>query len=89
MSAILSIEATPNPYAVLVRLARPLVEGVGRSYYSAEEAAADPLAARLFAVSGVSALFFVQDRITVARHTRAKADEVLAAVRAVLEDFFA
>lgn len=87
MSVVLGVEATPNPYANVFRLrqARP---GVGVSFYSAEEAAAEPLAARLFAVPGVRAVFWVSDRVTVARSPKTPLEpwrtEVIAALEAAL-----
>jgi nicotinamide mononucleotide (NMN) deamidase PncC len=80
---------TPNPDAGKFTVGRTLVEGRrGRTFSSAEAAAGDPLAARLFAEPGVKAVFVVADFVTVTKDAAASwadlAPRVQAALRKVL-----
>ncbi|MBN8596945.1 MAG: NifU N-terminal domain-containing protein [Planctomycetes bacterium] len=75
-------QETPNPGAVKVVLEGPIspLEGRGgapRSYRSAEAAAADPLAARLFRVNGVENVLISTDWLTVGK----KADAAWKSVK--------
>lgn len=65
MPKIAEIEPTPNPHARRFTLREPLTLGVTRSFESAEEALADPLAAALFAVPHVRSVFYVDTYLTV------------------------
>lgn len=58
---------TPNPNAMKFTLDRPVSQSGSRTFASAEEAAADPLAAGLFAVPGVKMVFFLNDFVTVTK----------------------
>ncbi len=85
----IEIESTPNPLAAKFVLGQGTLGSEGRTYFTADAAAADPLARRLFAVEGVRALFMVDDFITVTRAEDTAWDdiveEVLCAIREELE----
>jgi len=63
----ISVEGTPNPHAAKFVLDRDVPGEGSRSYFDAESAADDPLAARLFEVDGVRALLIVENFITVTK----------------------
>ena len=85
----IEVVGTPNPSAVKFVLDTNALGPDSRSYFSAEEAAGDALARRIFAVEGVRALFMVDDFITVTRAADATWDdmveEVLCAIREELK----
>ncbi len=70
-------QATPNPNALKCVLdkavARPDAGGTGggadaaRSYFTREQASADPVAAALFAIEGVTNVLIVKDWVTVSK----------------------
>ena len=65
MPKIAEIERTPNPNAMKFILREPLTWGISRSYDSADAAKEDALAATLFAIPGVTNVFYVDHWITV------------------------
>ncbi len=65
MPKIADIEDTPNPNAVKFVLKDRLTWGTARSFASAESAAADPLAAKLFAIPHVVNVYYMDKWITV------------------------
>ena len=68
MGAEVRFQPTPNPNAGTFSADRQIVAGrASRSYYSAAQAAGDPLAAQLFEVEGVASLFMVEDFVTVTK----------------------
>jgi len=77
MPKIDNIEETPNPNAVKFILREPVTAGTTRSFHSAEEAAADPLAGPLFAVGEVSSVFYMDKMITVEKSDEADWDDLL------------
>jgi len=59
---------TPNPDAMKFIADRRLVEGrESKSYYNSAQAAADPVAAAVFALEGVQSVFMADDFLTVTR----------------------
>lgn len=60
-------EATPNPATLKFLPGRVVLDGGPREYRSAEEAAESPLAAALFAIPGVTGVFFGYDFVTVTK----------------------
>lgn len=65
---IVRFQATPNPNAGKFVVSRPVVEGkASKSFYSAAQAASEPVAAALFGLDGVQSLFMVDDFITVTK----------------------
>ena len=65
MPKIAEIEDTPNPNAVKFVLKDRLTWGTACSFDSAESAAADPLAAQLFAIPHVVNVYYMDKWITV------------------------
>jgi NFU1 iron-sulfur cluster scaffold homolog, mitochondrial len=65
MPKIADIEDTPNPNAVKFVLKDRLTWGTARSFNSVESAAADPLAAKLFAIPHVVNVYYTDKWITV------------------------
>ena len=81
-------EATPNP-EVLKFLPGKTVLGEGtRDFRSPEEAAASPLAAELFEVTGVTRVFFGPDFITVGKHEAVDWPLLKAPILAAIMDHF-
>lgn len=61
-------QPTPNPDAMKFTADRRLVEGrESKSFYSAAQAAANPVAAAVFALDGVQSVFMADDFLTVTR----------------------
>jgi len=79
-------QATPNPNAGKFITGRAVVEGkASKSYYSAAQAAAEPVAAALFALDGVASLFMVEDFITVTKKPEADWSGLVPAVIEAIE----
>ncbi len=82
----IQIQPTPNPNAhkytaVGLHFTGPL------NASTAEEAAAHPLAARLFALENVYNVFLVQDFVTVNKVAEAAWEEVDGNVQTIIEEF--
>jgi Fe-S cluster biogenesis protein NfuA len=60
-------ETTPNPNTLKFLPGRTLADGGSHDFRTAEEAEASPLANRLFAIDGVTGVFFGSDFLTVTR----------------------
>lgn len=61
-------QPTPNPNAGKFVCGRTVVEGKSsRSFYNAEQAAGEPIAAALFELDGVASIFMVEDFVTVTK----------------------
>ena len=60
-------EETPNPATLKFIPGRAVLPGDTRDYRSPDEAAASPLASRIFAVEGVTGVFLGSDFITVTK----------------------
>ncbi len=79
-------QATPNPNAMKFTADRRVVEGrESRSYYSAAQAGADPVAAAVFALDGVESVFMADDFVTVTRTAGADWAELGPRVIAAVE----
>ena len=65
-------EATPNPATLKFLPGKPVLAAGTREFRSNEDAAASPLAARLFALQGVASVFFGEDFVAV---TKSPAEE--------------
>ncbi|NJD10774.1 MAG: scaffolding protein [Gemmatimonadetes bacterium] len=86
MAADVRFQPTPNPNAGKFSVGRAVVEGkASRSWYSAAQAASDPLAAELFAVDGVASLFMVEDFVTVTKRPDAQWPQLAPRVIAALQ----
>jgi hypothetical protein len=79
-------QPTPNPNAGKFIANRSLVEGKSsRSFYNAEQAAADPVANALFDVEGVASIFMVEDFVTVTKQADADWSELIPRVIETME----
>jgi hypothetical protein len=77
------IQPTPNPNALKFVLDRDVSEHPA-SFFNAQAAREHPLAAKLFAVSGVSSLLLLGDFITVNKSPEAAWTPIKRGVRDVL-----
>lgn len=82
---VAEVQSTPNPNALKFVLTRPVADRP-ISFFNAEAAASHPLAAKLFAVPGVSSLLLLNDFVTVNRRPEAKWSDIKRAVRKILAD---
>ena len=71
MPVKISTTPTPNPNAMKFTLDRTLVDKGSKTFDSAAEAAANPLAAALFGVPGVKSVFLLNSFITVTKDAAA------------------
>jgi hypothetical protein len=80
------VKATPNPNAMKfvvpdVRFAAP------SSFASPQAAAANPLAAALFALDGVYNVFMAQDFVTVNKRPDVAWDSLSASITRIVEEY--
>jgi NFU1 iron-sulfur cluster scaffold homolog, mitochondrial len=80
MPKIADIEDTPNPNAVKFVLKDRLTWGTACSFDSAESAAADPLASKLFAIPHVVNVYYMDKWITVTQDGEADWPELVRKV---------
>lgn len=85
MSLAVQVQGTPNPNAAKFVLDRSLLGDEGRTFFDAEAAAGHPLAARLFEVEGVRALFMVDNFITVTKADGAAWDDLVEPIRMAIQ----
>jgi hypothetical protein len=79
-------QPTPNPNAGKFTVDRRVVAGdASRSFYAAEQAAGEPLAAALFAVDGVASVFMADDFVTVMKRPDADWSDLVPDVIAAIE----
>lgn len=79
-------QATPNPNAGKFIVGRTVVEGrSSRSFHTAEQAAADPVASALFALDGVASIFMVEDFVTVTKQADADWSDLIPRVTSTLD----
>jgi hypothetical protein len=79
-------QPTPNPNAGKFIADRTIVDGkASRSFYNAEQAAADPVAGALFELAGVASIFMVEDFVTVTKQPDADWSELIPDVTDVME----
>ncbi len=82
----IQVEGTPNPNAAKFVLATGGFGSDSRTFFSAVDAASDPLAERLFEIQGVRALFMVENFITVTRSEDTAWDEILEEVLCAIRE---
>ena len=80
---VIEIQPTPNPNAVKMMLDRA-VSQQPMSFFNASAAQDHPLAAKLFAIEGVSTLLLLGDFITINKSPQAKWADITAKATAVL-----
>jgi hypothetical protein len=77
------IQPTPNPNAAKFILDKTIAQQP-TSFFNAAAAAEHPIAAKLFAIDGVSSLLLLGDFVTVNKMPEAKWAQINARVKAVL-----
>ena len=82
----IQVEGTPNPNAAKFVLVHGGLGSDSRSFFSAADAAGDPLARRLFEIRGVRALFMVENFITVTRSEDMAWDEIVEEALCVIRE---
>lgn len=85
MSLAVQVQGTPNPNAAKFVLDQSLLGDEGRTFFDAKAAAGHPLAARLFEVEGVRALFMVDNFITVTKADGAAWDDLVEPIRMAIQ----
>ncbi len=81
-------EATPNPASLKFIPGRTVLGDGTREFHSTDDAAASPLAQALFAVDGVSAVFFAGDFLTVTKTDDADWAHIKPALLGAIMDFY-
>ena len=81
-------EPTPNPEVLKFLPGRDVLGDGTRDFRSPEEAAASPLAAEIFEVTGVTRVFFGPDFITVGKHAAVDWPMLKAPILAAIMDHF-
>jgi Fe-S cluster biogenesis protein NfuA len=84
-------ERTPNPNSIKWVLGRPVVDGAASAQFDAAPSpAVSPLAARLFAIEGVTGVFLASNFVTVTRRPEVEwtdlAQPIVDAIKACLGD---
>ena len=86
-SIAIEILSTPNPDALMFRLEEVLVPRGSFEFASAREAEEAPLAAALFALSGVAGVLVASNFVTVTRSEGTAWKDLSASVQQALRDF--
>jgi len=84
-SPSIQVQGTPNPNAAKFVLGRSVLGDEGRTFFDAKAAAENPLAAKLFEVEGVRALFMVDNFITVTKAEAAAWDDLVEPIRMAIQ----
>lgn len=87
MADSVEFQPTPNPNAGKFTLGRTVTPSdASRSYFTPEEAAADPLARAIMALDGVRSVFMVSDFVTVSKTPAADWDTLAPRVKNAIEE---
>ena len=81
-------EATPNPATLKFLPGRPVMESGTANFPTREDAAASPLASRLYEIGGVEGVFFGADFVTVTKADDRDWDWLKAPVLGVIAEHF-
>ena len=81
-------QSTPNPNAMKFTLDQALTTGSSRTFASEAEAAADPLAQKIFALGGIRQVFFLNNFITVNRDGTTEWSELTPKIEAAIRAQF-
>lgn len=82
-------EGTPNPNAVKFSLDRPATDKRSETFRAGSDPADSPLGARIFALDGVTNVFLTANFVSVTKEPDVDWDELLPAVIAEIEAFYA
>ena len=83
--AKISTHPTPNPNSLKITRGDRFIESGLESFSSVSEAGDHPLGAPLIAIDGVANVFIVPDFLTITKTPGSRWDDVLSAVKSVLE----
>ncbi|MDG1430052.1 MAG: NifU family protein [Paracoccaceae bacterium] len=81
-------ESTPNPATLKFLPGQTVLEIGTADFPTSEGAAASPLATRIFAVSGVTGVFFGQDFVTVTKADDVEWDHIKPAILGAIMEHF-
>lgn len=81
-------EATPNPEVLKFLPGQPVLGEGARDFRDPDDAQASPLAAELFAITGVNRVFYGPDFITVGKHASVDWPYLKAPILAAIMDHF-
>ncbi len=81
-------ESTPNPATLKFLPGQTVLEAGTADFPSSEGAEASPLASRIFAVNGVSAVFFGTDFITVTKEDAVEWDHIKPSILGAIMEHF-
>lgn len=81
----MTFQETPNPHALKCVLDREMAPE-RRSFFNAEQAGGDPIAAALFAIPGVTNVLMSGDWLTVGKSPEAEWKTVKAGITRVLRE---
>ncbi len=87
MPSVVSLLPTPNPNAYKFVLDTPLLQTGSRNYNSLEACGEDLIGTSLFAVTGVTNVFYLNDFLTVSAKKDADWSEIAEAVKTVLKTY--
>jgi hypothetical protein len=82
----ISVEGTPNPNAAKFVVRGASLGAGSRSYFGADEASDDELAASLFEVKGVRALLIVDNFITVTKADAVTWPDIVEDITCIIEE---
>jgi hypothetical protein len=82
-------EGTPNPNAVKFSLDRPATDKRSETFRAGSDPADSPLGAAIFALDGVTNVFLTANFVSVTKEADVDWDELLPAVVAEIEAFYA
>jgi hypothetical protein len=85
---IFNPQPTPNPNAYKFTASRTIHDGPTKSFYTAAAAAADPVAAKLFALPGVTGVMIVGDFCSVNQDGSREWRELIPEIQQILEGSF-
>lgn len=81
-------QATPNPNALLFHVDRSVTEERMRQFNTALETSGYPLAAALFAIGGVTSVFFMPSSITINKEPEGDWNEIGPAAEEAIRAHF-
>jgi hypothetical protein len=83
------IQPTPNPNALLFLVDRSVTEERMRQFNSPGDAEDNPLAATLFAIDGVTSVFFMPNSITLNKESGADWGDIAPTAEEAVRAYFA
>lgn len=89
MPVNITAQPTPNPNAMKFSLDTNVTTGSSKTFASAQEAAADPLAAAIFQTGGIRQVFFLNNFLTVTKEMDAGWDAIVPSVEQAVRGHFA